>query len=374
VKHPKLLSIAAATVVVGSSAFVASGTASAADLPGAFSSEYVNTTAQLTPNPDVLPTGSGWNVYTGIGIAAPAFGIDGVSTPAPTTESPFSVFALTHATTAPIGSLADIVTQGSIVSSGLVLPIFVVSDGTQSEIVTPELGSSSDPDATAQSFFAADAQWSVAPYEQTTPTSVQTTGTISEVQAALQASSATWSITGYGIEGIDVSTFPSAQVRSLAQSDSALAPLADVAPNAAAASDTAATVATLSVDNATTHFTPTPTLTLGATSTTVSAFSTTGVTVTATGFLPGETVSSAYATDASGDTLPATFVADAGGNVSGTVVGPAGIAAGNYSIVLVGETSAVSVSTPLAVTADPAVAIPTAQVPVAVRAAATFAG
>jgi hypothetical protein len=123
----------------------------------------------------------------------------------------------------------------------------------------------------------------------------------------------------------------------------------------------AAGIASLRIGDLTTYFTPQPTaaLTLSSASITVSQATTTGFTVSGSGFAPGEIVSSGIGTGAMGDSLPDTFIADADGNVSGTIVLPAAwAAAGDYFIVLVGESSGQVASSALAITGAAPVAVP----------------
>ncbi|MFK0401244.1 hypothetical protein ACIQTT_02845 [Microbacterium sp. NPDC090225] len=129
----------------------------------------------------------------------------------------------------------------------------------------------------------------------------------------------------------------------------------------AAAVPEAAGIASFRIGDLTTYFTPQPTaaLALGSASITVSQATTTGFTVSGSGFAPGEIVSSGIGTGAMGDSLPDTFVADADGNVSGTIVLPAAWAtAGDYFIVLVGESSGQVASSALAITGAAPVAVP----------------
>lgn len=129
----------------------------------------------------------------------------------------------------------------------------------------------------------------------------------------------------------------------------------------AAAVPDAAGIASFRIGDLTTYFTPQPTaaLALSSASITVSQATTTGFTVSGSGFAPGEIVSSGIGTGAMGDSLPDTFIADADGNVSGTIVLPAAwAAAGDYFIVLVGESSGQVASSALAITGAAPVAVP----------------
>jgi hypothetical protein len=131
-------------------------------------------------------------------------------------------------------------------------------------------------------------------------------------------------------------------------------------------------VASIRLGDLTTYFTPQPTATLALAraSFTDAQASTTGIPVTATGFAPGETVTVGLSRGFSGDEVPGvTFVADADGNVSGTVVLPAALAAvGDASLVLVGSSSGQFAASGLAITAG------TAPVAVPVPGRATYTG
>lgn len=130
---------------------------------------------------------------------------------------------------------------------------------------------------------------------------------------------------------------------------------------ARAAEPGAVGAASLRFGDLTTYFTPQPTavLTLASANVTSTQATTAGVAVTGSGFAPGETVTVGIGTGAMGDQLPVTFVADADGNVSGTVVLPATWAeAGQYSLVLIGASSGQFASSALVITAAAPVAVP----------------
>jgi len=130
-----------------------------------------------------------------------------------------------------------------------------------------------------------------------------------------------------------------------------------------AAAPAEAGVSSLRFGPLTTYFTPQPTaaLTLGRSSFTVVQATTTGIPVAATGFAPGETVTVGLSRGFSGDEVPGvTFVADADGAVSGTVVLPSDLAtAGELSLVLIGASSGQSAFAAFDLTAGGApVAVP----------------
>nr|WP_314841749.1 hypothetical protein [uncultured Microbacterium sp.] len=132
----------------------------------------------------------------------------------------------------------------------------------------------------------------------------------------------------------------------------------------AAAVPGASGIASIRFGDLTTYFTPQPTatLTLERPSYTTTESSTTGITVSATGFAPGEVVTVGVGRGQSGDEVPGvTFVADADGNVSGTVVFPVDfVGVGDfYTLALVGSSSGQFASSPFAITAGGApVAVP----------------
>lgn len=140
--------------------------------------------------------------------------------------------------------------------------------------------------------------------------------------------------------------------------------LSESAPNAAARAVVPADsgIASVRFGDLTTYFTPQPTavLTLARASFTAVQASTTGIPVTGSGFAPGETVTVGLSAGNSGSEVEGvTFIADADGNVSGTVVLPAGVEAGEYSLVLVGSSSSQFAASALVITADGApVAVP----------------
>lgn len=131
------------------------------------------------------------------------------------------------------------------------------------------------------------------------------------------------------------------------------------AVRAAAVTPAANGAASIAVGDTTTYFTPQPTaaMTLATTSATVSAATTTGVPFTATGFAPGEAVTAAIGT---ATPLADSFVADADGAVSGTLLVPSASvpAAGRYALTLVGSSSQQSAQAVVTITADPAAPAP----------------
>jgi len=132
-----------------------------------------------------------------------------------------------------------------------------------------------------------------------------------------------------------------------------------VAAVAAAVTPVAGGAASIAVGDTTTYFTPQPTAaaTVGAASYTVTQATTSGVQVTGSGFAPNEVISFGLSLDGNGGELEGlTLVADADGNVSGTIVLPASFVPGpgTYSLAVVGNSSGQSLFTPLVITADPA--------------------
>jgi LPXTG-motif cell wall-anchored protein len=120
------------------------------------------------------------------------------------------------------------------------------------------------------------------------------------------------------------------------------------APNA-----TANAVASITYFNLTTWFTPVPTVTLSKSSIGVTALSDSGVTVSATGFLPGESVILFYGNGNSGSDF-ATVTADANGAVSGLFKPTAGaFPVGSPLTLGASGDSGQNIFAPLSVTADP---------------------
>jgi len=143
------------------------------------------------------------------------------------------------------------------------------------------------------------------------------------------------------------------------------------------------TVQAVAFGDETTYFTPEARGTLIPTTITLSALRTTGITIEATGYFPGETVSVAFVPEGTQGASPIdglVFTADANGAIAGQVVVPADVApdAGTYVLSLVGDTSVIVLASDVIVTADAAVAPvpagPTAPVAVPVRANAAFTG
>lgn len=150
--------------------------------------------------------------------------------------------------------------------------------------------------------------------------------------------------------------------------------LADEAPSAAVAAAAAPVEGAASVRFAdlTTYFTPQPSavLTLATTSVTTAQATSVGLPFSASGFAPGETVTVGLSAGQSGNEVPdVSFVADAAGAVSGTVVLPADLATvGSFSLVLIGSSSGQAALAAFEITSGAApVAVP-------VPAPATFAG
>ncbi|MFJ3379843.1 hypothetical protein ACIPJ2_05505 [Curtobacterium sp. NPDC090217] len=128
---------------------------------------------------------------------------------------------------------------------------------------------------------------------------------------------------------------------------------------AAVVTPTDSGIASFAFGDTTTYFTPQPTAaaTVGAASYTVTQATTAGVQVTGSGFAPNEVISFGLSLDGNGGELEGlTLVADADGNVSGTIVLPASFVPGpgTYSLAVVGNSSGQSLFTPLVITADPA--------------------
>jgi hypothetical protein len=335
VKITKPLALAVATLAAGSSLLLSSGAASAAGADADASTQYVNDVAQIQDYD------FGGQVAAGTWVAdiesttkedAFTFGPDGLSTDGTT-----GAYLLTGTrASVPVASLAELIAEADFVSTGTAKFGFVIqTDG-------PDLRFST---ATGTTGLEADATYDLG----TSDGGAMTADQIEEDYAGTDAT-----VSAYGF----LLSYPER---------------------------TPATVSSITVDGVTTRFTPTPTFTVAPGTVPAAALRTTGVAVSATGFLPGETVSTGYGTGRTGNALDATFVADANGAVTGTLVVPADAAGGDYTLTLVGTTSALRLQAALVVTADPAApapaapaagAGPSAIAPVAtpVRAAASFTG
>jgi hypothetical protein len=351
VKRSRLLAIAAVALAAGGSTFLASGTASA-DAPS--TTEWVNTTAQLTATTDDQFTGSGWGIETYTDTdptTAATFGPSGLSVDGT------QPVVIGHVTDVPATSLVADVEASSIVSSGVARPIFEIKDANGTDVYLQAITSGADA-------LAADATY--VSYQNVDGSIGYTSQTLQQWQDAFTASEPDATVIVYGAILAAEFTNPTLTTPSLSTGDDLLpGATPDAQPTAPA------TVSAIDFNDLTTYFTPTPpaALTVSPATTTESGFGT-GVTVSGSGFFPGETVSTGYALGEAGNDLPTTFVADANGNVSGNLPGPATIVAGTYNLVLIGETSGIAEAGTLVVTADPAVAQPATPV----RAAATFTG
>jgi hypothetical protein len=345
VKHSRLLAVAAATVLAGTSAFVAVGSASAATVP---STTWVDANSKLVDvdtDSNAIPVDDRWQAAPD--AATPAFTKSGVTAPSG------NVIALVHSTSAPVSELPKLVHDARIVSTGDV--------GLEIWYHDPAAPADEDgilyADENGQAATADDAQWESSESDAT--------GTIEEVTASLPTDAV---VTGYGFVLLGEGFAPFATT----------APDARVAPQVAV-TGTAGVLSSVTFDAQQTYFTPTPVDSISTQTATLSAARANNFTVNSTGFIPGERVDATF-----GPLNGAVMVrfrpsADANGAVS-TIIGPSDTATpGEYLISLVGETSGLVIQFPVTITADPAaptVVPPTVVAPVAtpVRAAATFAG
>jgi len=335
VKITKPLALAVATLAAGSSLLLTSGTAFAAGADADPATQYVNTVDQIQDYDfgNQFTTGT-WvaDIESTTKEDAFAFGPDGLSTDGTT-----GAYLLTGTSASvPVTSLTELIAAADFVSTGTAKFGFVLqTDG-------PDLRFST---ATGTTGLEADATYAFG----TSDGSEMTADQIEEDYADTGAT-----ISAYGF----LLSYPER---------------------------TPATVSSITVGGVTTRFTPTPTFTVAPGTVPAAALRTTGVAVSASGFLPGETVTAGYGAGSTGNALDTTFVADADGAVVGTLVVPADTAGGDYTLTLVGTTSALRLQAALVVTADPAVpapaapaagAVPSAVAPVAtpVRAAASFTG
>ena len=349
-KRSRLLTAAVvAAVAAGGSTLIATGTANA-DTANP-TTEWVNTPAQFSATTGITPGSDGWYISTSddSGTAALAFGPSGLST------TGAEGVGIEHAIDFPASDLASTVQGGTLVSTGEARLIVTLTDPSN-----PNTFEELEAEDTGAAALAPTALWTAfGSFSGVTATP----STLADLQTAITTSAPDATTAAYGL----VLSFP---VFAPTLSLNGAEPLLDQAAPAAATGDPA-TVSAIELDGDTTYFTPTPSaLTISPSTTTVSGFGK-GVTVSGSGFFPGETVSTGYGTGAEGDELPTTFVADANGNVSGTLPGPATITPLTYTLTLIGETSGIAEFNSLVVTADPAVVAPVAT---PVRATATFTG
>jgi len=335
VKITKPLALAVATLAAGSSLLLSSGAAFAAGADADPATQYVNTVEQIQDYDFGSQFAAGtWvaDIESTTREDAFTFGPDGLSTDGTT-----GAYLLTGTrATVPVTSLSELIAAADFVSTGTAKFGFVVeSDGQDFRFST----------TTGRTGLEADATYAFG-------TSNAGVMTADQIEADYADTDAT--ISAYGF----LLSYPER---------------------------TPASVSSITVDGVTTRFTPTPTFTVTPGTVPAAALRTTGVAVSATGFLPGETVATGYGTGRTGNALDTTFVADVNGAVSGTLVVPADAVGGDYTLTLIGTTSALRLQAALVVTADPAVpapaapaagAVPSAVAPVAtpVRAAASFTG
>ena len=123
--------------------------------------------------------------------------------------------------------------------------------------------------------------------------------------------------------------------------------------NTAPVTPATTTVAALSWNGDTYFFLPRSTIALNPTSLTPEALATTGVAVTASGFIPGESVDLFWSTGESGEAFD-TVVADASGAVAGTLISDLGV--GSYTVGALGADSGARAETTLTVAAAAPVA------------------
>lgn len=291
--------------------------------------------------------------WTALGESGSPFSDFATFGPEGLTSTEVAPFALVHGLAAPIqpADLAPVVAEASAnTGANAQVGIFVQQQGDEVGAFTiPAVGG----------FNGADTQWVGFG-----------SGTISTDVLIEQLTDDGFTVTGYFVifqagpiettPPVDEENPPVARLSDvLSDTD-----LSEAAPNAAAraAVPAASGIASYRFGDLTTYFTPQPTavLTLARASFTAVQASTTGVPITGSGFAPGETVTVGLSSGQSGSEVEGvTFLADADGNVSGTVVLPAGLEVGEYSLVLVGSSSSQFAASALVITAGGApVAVP----------------
>jgi len=136
-----------------------------------------------------------------------------------------------------------------------------------------------------------------------------------------------------------------------------------------------AVVSSITWNDDTTWFTPVPTGVATPASLSQTAASTTGVTATLTGFVPGETVDGFFASQSMGSDTGATATADATGTVTFKYVLPSGVLPSEYRLGGTAAVSGVASFAVFTVVADAApVPAPAAPPATAVPGTATFTG
>lgn len=123
-----------------------------------------------------------------------------------------------------------------------------------------------------------------------------------------------------------------------------------------------ATVAALAWNGDIYWFLPTPAASLSASTITTSASATTGTTLTASGFLPGEEVDVFFSTGQSGGSL-SIETADVNGVVTYAFVADPALEVGTYTLGAIGFDTGVFAAAELTVVADAAVVVPVAPAP-----------
>jgi hypothetical protein len=343
VKQSRIFSVAVASAAVLGSVVAVSGTANAAFDPD--TADRVTTNDQLGVEGDTYPT-TGWFLGD---VAAPAGTVtfDGAGL-----NSTFGNVQVLNAFDAPASTLTDLVLDADFASLGdatFQVPIFANATGTGTDFTTLR------PVLTGDEGFTAASQWVTSQALGTYAAGA--VATLAEFQAQIAV--------------IDAAGDPAADAAILAYGFITPSPLTS-------------SVQAVAFGDESTWFIPEPTGTYVPATLTVTEVSTTGITTEGAGFFPGETVNVLFSNNdaqSSGD-QDVVLVADAQGRISGSIVIPAEDVQGpgDYSIVLVGSESGVTLSGGVTIIADavvapvPVPAGPTAPVAVPVRANAAFTG
>jgi hypothetical protein len=342
VKQSRIFSVAVASAAVIGSVVAVSGTANAAINP--FAATWVDSADELgVETPQGYPA-DGWFR----GTAEPA----GTTTFTPNGVELTGNTQILNVSDDAAADLTDLVLDAEFISSGQAtfqVPLFLNPTPGAAGFTTLRPASFGDEG------FTADALWVTSQAFGTIPAG--TTAPLSTFQAEITA-----------IDAID----PTADAEILAYGF--------ITPVGATS-----TVQAVAFGDETTYFTPEAAGTLIPETITLSALRTTGITINASGFFPGETVSVLFLVDGAQSADPIdglVFTAAADGTISGQVVVPADVApeAGLYNLTLAGDVSGILLGSAVTVTADavvapvPVPAGPTAPVAVPVRANAAFTG
>jgi hypothetical protein len=350
VKQSRIFSVAVASAAVVGSVVAVSGTANAAFDPT--TADYVNSVDELSQETPGAPyPTTGW--FLGA-VAAPAGTVtfDGAGL-----NSAGGTVQVLNSSTASAADLTTLVSDADLFSTGdatFQVPLYLNSTGTDTDPTTLS------PVAAGDAGFTATSTWVTSGALGTY--AAGDTATLAEFQAEITA--------------VDAAGDPA--------TDATIRAYGFTTPSGSTSS-----VQGIAFGDESTYFVPAAEGTYQPTSLTLSELRSSGITVSALGYFPGETVEVYFEDVDAVQPVPtpvATLVADAQGAVTGQVVLSDAVVteAGSYSFTLLGATSGVALTSVVEVTADgdvaapaPTPVVPTAPVaPVAVpvSANASFTG